>query len=494
MASRISHLLIQKNIYSKEKILYIETKKGEYRGYKQNLLIENLTEVESEFYVCRKCNGLMRNACQIGPEQIPVCEKCAGITTTHTTIKIRKRISELGAKCPLEKRGCEWKGTINTVNTHLDMCLEFKVNCTNKKCEVIMKRSELINHCNNECQNRKTNCKHCRVIVVFKDIDTHNKTCNEFPVLCPNQCEKSILRKQIELHTKNECPNTIVECPYRMTGCKERMKRKETEDHENKFETKHLRESVTYFLSKLELMEKKLKDSESKNELLKQENKRQSKEFAEKLKQCECELKESTKKLTAIESEFVSKENYNRYTESLAYTNSKLTSNNEILETSVKSIDDKVRELSKDALYQTVVSDEIGKGLIAYSINTARPTYLDEITKSQKFEFRWNQLKLSLIFNYVRTLQQFFATIRNDTELKPFLKKHKIKAKLTILDTKFFHKSLVFVSKILELKPIGQMGNEFKLAEIFRDQMCEERLRNTKNTISFMLQMQEVDV
>ena len=193
-----------------EQLLFIETKKGEFRGFKQDFLLTSLHEVEKEFYVCSKCNGLMRNACQIGEEQMLVCELCADQGDKPLPMaKSRKKISELRTKCPLETRGCGWKGTIAEIEIHLNACSEFIIECTNK-CDVIMKRSELTKHCMNECENREVNCQHCKVQMKYKELGKHYSICIEFPSKCPNECLKGLPRKELKAHIENDCPNTII--------------------------------------------------------------------------------------------------------------------------------------------------------------------------------------------------------------------------------------------------------------------------------------------
>ena len=66
------------SIDSKEQLILVQTGKGNFGGYKQDLLVNTFNEMEIEFYVCTQCKGVMRNACQMGEEQIPVCETCVG--------------------------------------------------------------------------------------------------------------------------------------------------------------------------------------------------------------------------------------------------------------------------------------------------------------------------------------------------------------------------------------------------------------------------------
>ena len=152
----------------KEQLVSIEFKKGEFRGFKQDLLEISLSELESEYYVCTRCEGLMRNACSIGEEQTPVCQTCTRQgENPQIMAKSRKKIPELRARCPLERRDCVWKGNIREVEAHLDECPEFLVYCNNS-CSEILKRSELANHCKTECECREIKCHYCSIAILFK--------------------------------------------------------------------------------------------------------------------------------------------------------------------------------------------------------------------------------------------------------------------------------------------------------------------------------------
>ncbi|KAI6647222.1 TNF receptor-associated factor 4 [Oopsacas minuta] len=237
-----------------KQLLWVETSKNTFRGYKQDLLVNSLTEIEVEFYVCTECHGVMRNACQIGKEQTYACELCVrkGVPSQMMT-KSRKRILELRAKCPLATRGCKWDGKIADVECHLNSCQEFVIQCNN--CDVILKRSELENHNNNECLKRKISCTHCRAVIVFKDVDKHNNVCKEYSILCPNNCKLKLKRKQLEAHVNTDCPNTIVECPYRKYGCKQEVKRCELQEHKDTNQIKHLESTILFGISRIEQME-----------------------------------------------------------------------------------------------------------------------------------------------------------------------------------------------------------------------------------------------
>ena len=246
---------VYNTIDCKELLLLIEVGKDQYGGYKQDLLENELDEMGTDFYVCSKCNGVMRNACLVnGPDQKLVCEVCKIGQDSIPMAKARKNIPKLKAKCPLTKRGCVWKGILGEIDAHLDGCAEFILNCSNK-CGVLLKRSELQNHCENECQLRIVKCEYCGATIQYKVLENHNRICLEFPLVCPNECLKSCIRKELKLHIEKECPNTLVACPYKEMGCEVLSKRSELPKHEKTFESKHFDETKVFYLNKVRKME-----------------------------------------------------------------------------------------------------------------------------------------------------------------------------------------------------------------------------------------------
>ena len=332
----------------KQTLLLVKTREDVYGGYKPDLLADRLSRDDSKSYICTKCNGVMRKACLI-EEQNLVCEVCVGNGRSMSMVKSRKEIEELMAKCPLAGRGCIWKGSMREIDTHLDECSELIVNCSNV-CGVILKRSELVNHCESECLNRVANCMHCKGVMQYKEVEihlttcpvlpllcpnecketflrkemnshiekdcpntlidcpnecgmklkrtiilhhrkdecqhrmvrckycrtpmqlltleNHYKSCLEFPLVCPNECLKSIIRKEIESHLEKECPNTLVSCPYKEMGCEIAVKRCELEEHKRKFESSHFEKTIIYYSNRINVMHTQMRKKEEENETL----------------------------------------------------------------------------------------------------------------------------------------------------------------------------------------------------------------------------------
>ena len=245
-------------------LLYVEVNGNVFGGYRQDLLVSPLNEMQIEFFVCHECNGVMHNACQIGEEQTPVCEVCVteGVSS-HPMMRSRKMIPELQAKCPLAPRGCVWNGTVCGVQEHLSMCPEFVVKCENT-CDVILPRKELEEHLKHLCMKRMVECDHCRLSLMYRDLSQHYDVCLEVQLSCPNKCDVIVKRKLLSSHIDTDCPNSVVECPYRKFGCEEVMKRCELEDHTRVNEIVHLQSTTLFAVCKMEEMEKIMQQMEKK--------------------------------------------------------------------------------------------------------------------------------------------------------------------------------------------------------------------------------------
>ena len=245
-------------------LLLVEVTENVFGGYKQDLLVSSLNEMEKEFFVCHECKGLMRNACQIGEEQTPVCEMCVteGVSS-QPMMRFRKMIPQLQVKCRLTTRGCEWNGMICKVEEHLNVCPEFVLQCQNS-CDIILPRKELEEHLKHLCTKRIVDCEHCHLSLMYKNLSQHYDVCLEFQLSCPNKCDVIVKRKQLNTHIDTDCLNTVVDCPYRKFGCEQEVKKSELEDHEKVNETLHLKFTTLFTVSKMEEMEKKIEEMEKK--------------------------------------------------------------------------------------------------------------------------------------------------------------------------------------------------------------------------------------
>ena len=158
-------------------------------------------------------------------------------TTLHFCLG-KRDIRALAVKCCNAERGCEWEGTVGTLQEHVVKCGFTLVHCPNE-CENEEKvrqlmRKDLDRHLETECPNRDYECEHCGEEGTYANItQVHDATCEKKMVPCPNDdCTDTIKHQNRKKHL-NTCIFTEVTCKYRRLGCEAKMKRKDIPEHEN---------------------------------------------------------------------------------------------------------------------------------------------------------------------------------------------------------------------------------------------------------------------
>ena len=240
------------NIDSNEQLMCVEVTKNKFAGYRRELLVDSLSEIETDFYVCTECKGIMRNACQIGKEQNYACEVCVkeGVPS-QSMVKSRNKILELQATCPIATRGCNWNGKMAEVEEHLIVCDKVVVKCKNA-CDVILPKSELNFHMTEYCEKRRVACKQCNEIFMYEERTAHFQMCLEYQVPCPNNCIMNLKRKLLDSHLELDCPNMVVKCPYKKYGCREEVLRCELEEHKKTNQIQHLESTSIFAICEME--------------------------------------------------------------------------------------------------------------------------------------------------------------------------------------------------------------------------------------------------
>ena len=120
----------------------------------------------------------------------------------------KREIKALGVKCSNMERGCEWVGTVGTLENHVATCGFTLVPCP-KQCKDNNEakhflRKDLDRHLKNDCPNRHYECKSkkCGEKGTYAYItEVHDKTCKVKIVPCPNVgCPTKIERQQVSEH------------------------------------------------------------------------------------------------------------------------------------------------------------------------------------------------------------------------------------------------------------------------------------------------------
>ena len=141
-------------------------------------------------------------------------------------------------KCS-NKRGCEWVGTVCTLEEHVATCGFTLVPCL-KQCKddsdavKHYMRKDLEKHLRNDCRNRAHRCEYCGEKGTHATItEVHDETCDMKIVPCPIAgCDKNMQRQEIEEHVYTECPHTLIPCKYKGIGCDTELKRGDMAAHE----------------------------------------------------------------------------------------------------------------------------------------------------------------------------------------------------------------------------------------------------------------------
>ena len=151
----------------------------------------------------------------------------------------RMEIQALRVKCNNNEKGCEWKGTVGTLDEHMESCTFTLVPCPNRckddddQLSMILKK-DLRKHLNEQCLNRDYKCEFCGEEDNYANItQIHDKVCKNKTLVCPNaECDQVMKRFKIQRHIENDCRFAVIACKYESIGCDEKLKKKDMGTHE----------------------------------------------------------------------------------------------------------------------------------------------------------------------------------------------------------------------------------------------------------------------
>ena len=258
-------------------------------------LKDHLESADGCGYVEVECPNGCQDKAKTGPVgQIIPASKLSlyGIQLIITRMKQKHLTKHLTEECELRPYQCKHCGFDNTfefiTTNHYDDCPEFPLKCPNqcgvknikrkdmkghrKQCPeekvecsngckkfvpcrrarrarhssrarntiITLKRKNLAKHLTEECELRPYQCEHCAFINTVEYVTTeHYFKCLEFPLKCPNICGEDIKRKDMKDH-RSQCPEEPVRCPFEEAGCKQKLVRRELEQHMSATQQHHL--------------------------------------------------------------------------------------------------------------------------------------------------------------------------------------------------------------------------------------------------------------
>ena len=157
----------------------------------------------------------------------------------------RRDVQDLRVQCSSVDRGCEWEGTVGTLEKHMTTCEYELVPCP-KECKddsdevKQVQRKYLDEHLETSCPKRDHKCEFCGEKGTYSDITKlHDNICKKKIVPCPSiDCPDKIQRQSIKRHLES-CVYTEVPCKYQKLGCDIKMARNVISKHEESEDTHH---------------------------------------------------------------------------------------------------------------------------------------------------------------------------------------------------------------------------------------------------------------
>ena len=203
-------------------------KDDERKGYRKDILTDNLSERDAVF-VCIRCQGMMREVCtSSGGEQFCSCCKKEG-EQTHPNIQMDNMILSFKCSCPLIARGCKWLGVLGGCQNHLDTCGYVYETCK-LRCGVVLQRNELSVHEMEKCPQRIVECEHCNNEFKSCVLHIHLNKCPKMEVSCELRCGEIMCREDMTQHFKQECGLMVEMCKL---GCGVKLTRNDLRIHVN---------------------------------------------------------------------------------------------------------------------------------------------------------------------------------------------------------------------------------------------------------------------
>jgi len=177
---------------------------------------------KQDFYICKLCNGIVREAkccnncddlfCKICLEetlnldknQCPACNESPFVARKINKI-INQTINDLELRCPY---GCNQIIKYENIESHLKLCdyasKLYKCDLCNEKIKIENGDSKLVISHNEKCPNLLIRCSFCSLDIKKSYFDIHLNECMEMLIYC-EKCLIPFRKKFNEAHSQFYC-------------------------------------------------------------------------------------------------------------------------------------------------------------------------------------------------------------------------------------------------------------------------------------------------
>ena len=270
----------------------------------ENLYCNSCSLVARKLTFTSCCTESYCYACLAGSLRVdqscPACgkETCA----TINPLKYVRQLESIRAYCTLKERGCDWSGTLEHLDSHLDsdkdLCQYMDTKCP-LNCQQTIPKNRVEQHVNEECAKRDFTCQHCAFKATYEEVlNTHLPECKYVPIPCPNRCGVTCEREDSDNHLKT-CRYQEIACIFGDVGCDERFIREHEEEHMTQNSLEHLFLTATATVQSSQATKATLHGQHLEHEKLKITVAEMNRSFVEDHKQAvQCgELQEDNRKL-----------------------------------------------------------------------------------------------------------------------------------------------------------------------------------------------------
>ncbi|EGC31510.1 hypothetical protein DICPUDRAFT_7370, partial [Dictyostelium purpureum] len=150
-----------------------------------------------------------------------------------------------------DSNGCKEIIKLEELDNHIENCSFRFVKCKyhEKGCMDKIRFNENETHIS-ECEYQPLICKYCYDFYLLKTIEQHYLECPSMLIDC-KKCNRKIKRGEMDNHLNKECQEVIISCKFLKFGCNDKIKRKNLENHlEQTNHTKHLSTAIEHLIIK----------------------------------------------------------------------------------------------------------------------------------------------------------------------------------------------------------------------------------------------------
>ena len=242
----------------------------------------------------------------------------------------------------MKKRGCDWSGTLEQLDTHLDPdkdnCQYVDTKCP-LNCHMTIPKNKVEQHVAQHCAKRPYVCQHCNFKATYEEVvDKHLRECKYVPLQCPNLCGVTFERDFMEDHMKM-CRLQEVGCEFSGVGCDDQFIREDQEEHTRQNSQKHLTLTASLAVETKEQLQQKLLEQDKKHKEEEEKHKKKDNEHSVEEQKLKQKIEEQEKKLNAQVIE-----HREEVVQKLAEQKKMLE---ELFESKLRCLDQKLLELTK---------------------------------------------------------------------------------------------------------------------------------------------------